>query len=38
VSIGIEYGGESAGWIDAGVPDELVSEALIGEWERRLGT
>ncbi|WP_238019922.1 hypothetical protein KZZ52_26715 [Dactylosporangium sp. AC04546] len=36
LTIGIEYGGDSAGWIEAGQPDKLVREALIGEWERRL--
>jgi hypothetical protein len=38
LAIGIEYGGESAGWIEAGEPDLMVREVLIGEWARRLGT
>jgi hypothetical protein len=37
VDIGIEYHGESAGWIERGEPDEMLREALIGEWERRYG-
>lgn len=36
LTLGIEYGGDPAGWIEAGQPDKLVREALIGEWERRL--
>jgi hypothetical protein len=36
LTFGIEYGGDSAGWIEAGVADVMVREALIGEWERRL--
>jgi hypothetical protein len=38
LTIGIEYGGESAGWIEAGEPDRMVREALVGEWARRLGS
>jgi hypothetical protein len=36
LTIGFEYGGDSAGWIEAGQPDELIREGLIGEWERCL--
>lgn len=34
LTIGIEYGGESVGWIEAGRPDQGIREGLIGEWER----
>jgi hypothetical protein len=34
LTVGIEYGGESVGWIEAGRPDEGIREGLIGEWER----
>lgn len=34
--VGIEYGGDSAGWITAGEPDEMIREVLIGEWARGL--
>lgn len=34
LTVGIEYGGESIGWIEAGRPDEGIREGLIGEWER----
>ncbi|GAA4263084.1 hypothetical protein [Dactylosporangium darangshiense] len=34
VTVGIEYGGDSVGWIEAGRPDEGIREGLIGEWER----
>ncbi|MER7894566.1 hypothetical protein ABTX15_32855 [Micromonospora sp. NPDC094482] len=36
LTVGIEYGGESVGWIEAGRPDEGIREGLIGEWERRI--
>jgi hypothetical protein len=36
LTIGIEYGGDSAGWIEAGKADALIREGLIGEWERRI--
>ncbi|MDG6108059.1 hypothetical protein Daura_45480 [Dactylosporangium aurantiacum] len=34
LTVGVEYGGESVGWIEAGRPDEGIREGLIGEWER----
>ena len=34
VDIGVEYSGESVGWIHDGEPDEMLREGLIGEWER----
>ncbi|MEV6925242.1 hypothetical protein AB0M46_12175 [Dactylosporangium sp. NPDC051485] len=34
LTVSIEYGGESIGWIEAGRPDEGIREGLIGEWER----
>jgi hypothetical protein len=36
LTVGIEYGGESIGWIEAGRPDAGICEGLIGEWERRI--
>jgi hypothetical protein len=38
LTVGIEYGGESVGWITAGRPDEGVREGLIGEWERAIAS
>lgn len=34
LTVGVEYAGESIGWITAGRPDEGIREGLIGEWER----
>jgi hypothetical protein len=36
LTVGIEYGGESIGWIEAGRPDKGIRVGLIGEWERRI--
>lgn len=36
LTVGIEYGGESVGWIEAGRPDKGIREGLIGEWERQI--
>jgi len=35
LEIGIEYQQESAGWIENGLPDEMINDALISTWESR---
>jgi hypothetical protein len=36
LEIAVEYNGSSAGWIRDGVADELITETLLGAWERAL--
>lgn len=36
LTIALELDGDSTGWIERGNPDELITVALLGEWERVL--